>query len=229
MVASDQPQPQSQPCPDECCCSGPRARKAFPCPRAHLAQTPAPCPGLSGSGACTRPRALQAPGCTVLSGCPWAELHWAQHIAAQPAPTWARSQGFPSPFPSQQPAPMHPPALFLSSPSRAPALAVQPPLREPAGAVLQRLQQPLRAGSWLQVPTGLLPQLAAPSCLQPLPCLWPSPRPGCCTAGQVRKHASILPRLPLPMPPVNMSLSDGKVNKFSSRLKVSIISFVSNK
>lgn len=48
-------------------------------------------------------------------------------------------------------------------------------------------------------------------------------------AGQVRRHTSIFPWLSHPMPPVNMSLSDEKVNKFSSRLKVSIISFVSDK
>lgn len=45
-------------------------------------------------------------------------------------------------------------------------------------------------------------------------------------AGQVNIH---LAALPLPVAPVNTSLSDGKVNKFSSRLKVSIISFVNDK
>lgn len=51
------------------------------------------------------------------------------------------------------------------------------------------------------------------------------------TLGQLRDdHLAIhLSPHSLPSPPVNMSLSDGKVNKFCSRLKVLIISFVNNK
>lgn len=103
------------------------------------------------------------------------------------------------------------------------------------------------AWTQLQVPTSLLPAagfpvpdavvIAEPSALwevQPLLGDHPQQRSGCSTAGkelagQVRRHTSIFPWLSHPMPPVNMSLSDEKVNKFSSRLKVSIISFVSDK
>lgn len=52
------------------------------------------------------------------------------------------------------------------------------------------------------------------------------------TLGQVKRrpssHPSSIALTPL-LPPVNMSLSDGKVNKFCSRLKVLIISFVNDK
>lgn len=100
------------------------------------------------------------------------------------------------------------------------------------------LPQPLSEMPWCCA--GALPASPALQDLQPPHRAWgPAPAalmlpPGCSAAGrelagQVRRHASIFPRLPLPMPPVNMSPSDEKVNKFSSRLKVSIISFVSDK
>lgn len=99
------------------------------------------------------------------------------------------------------------------------------------------LPQPLSEMPWCCA--GALPASPALRDLQPPHRAWgPAPAalllPGCSAAGrelagQVRRRASIFPRLPLPMPPVNMSPSDEKVNKFSSRLKVSIISFVSDK
>lgn len=57
----------------------------------------------------------------------------------------------------------------------------------------------------------------------PLHARWP---------GQVKRRPSSHPSsvaLTPPLPPVNTSLSDGKVNKFCSRLKVLIISFVNDK
>lgn len=97
---------------------------------------------------------------------------------------------------------------------------LRPGLHRAPGSVTGAEVAAAACGSWLP-PSSLL-------------CLGPSSWSCCCwdavqQAGQVSKHTSILPQLPLRVLPVNMSLSDGKVNKFSSRLKVLIISFVSDK
>lgn len=63
--------------------------------------------------------------------------------------------------------------------------------------------------------------------------LWAGRAAACTLAlGQAKRRPSSHPSstaLTPPLPPVNMSLSDGKVNKFCSRLKVLIISFVNDK